>query len=153
MDNLTIPELFEQAFHFYSHNSSYAIPGFYDVNVDDATWILGSALTFFTMQTGLAVIEVGTVREKNQMNVMMRNFADFLAGGLAFWVYAFAFMYGRGIYTNPFFGVGDFFLDLVNNDPLAAQVFSHFIFQIGYASTTTTIISGVIAERVRYVHS
>lgn len=107
-------------------------------------------IKFKFLRTGLAVIEVGTVRKKNQMNVIMRNLADFLSGGLAFWIYAFGFMYGRGIYTNPFFGAGDFFLNLVNNDPLAAQVFSHYIFQLGYASTTTTIISGAIAERVRF---
>lgn len=50
MDNLTAVQLFHQAFHFYSYNSSHIIPGLYDVKEADASWILTATLVFFTMQ-------------------------------------------------------------------------------------------------------
>lgn len=76
MDNLTISEIIESAFHFYSYNESYAIPGYYDIQLQDAAWVLAATLIFFTMQTGLALIEVGVIAKKNQVNVMMRHIVD-----------------------------------------------------------------------------
>jgi hypothetical protein len=73
MENLTVSGIIETAFHFYPHNESYAIPGLYDLQLDDVTWALAATLIFFTMQTGLAMIEAGIISKKNQVNVMMKN--------------------------------------------------------------------------------
>lgn len=150
MANLTVPELLDSVFHWYSHNSSHAIPGLYDVTEADASWILTATLIFFTMQTGLALIEAGVISKKNQTNVMMKNIVDMCAGGLSFWVFGFGLMFGRGEYTNPFFGFGDFFVNTKVTDPLSAQVLSLYFFQMAFATTSTTIVSGAVAERFKF---
>lgn len=150
MENLTISEIFHSAFHFYSHNESYAIPGLYDLKVEDATWVLASTIVFFTMQTGMALIEAGVVSKKNQVNVMMKNIVDVCVGGISFWIFGFALMYGRGAYTNPFFGAGDFFVDAKVNDPLMGQVLSLYFIQMSFATKATTLVSGAVAERFRF---
>lgn len=150
MDNLTVPEIIESVFHWYSHNSSHAIPGLYDVTEQDATWILSATLIFFTMQTGLALIEAGVIQQKNQVNVMMKNIVDMCAGGLSFWIFGFALMFGRGEYSSPFFGLGDFFVNAKVEDPLSAQICSLYFFQMAFATTSTSIVSGAVAERFRF---
>lgn len=143
-------EIINQTFHFYSHNSSYVVPGFYDLDVQDVTWVLTSTLIFFTMQTGLALIEVGACSAKNHVNVMMKNIVDMCAGGISFWVFGFALMFGRGELTNPFFGAGDFFVNAKANDPLSGQIFALMFFQMAFATTSTTIVSGAVAERFKF---
>lgn len=150
MENLTAAEIAKSAFHWFPHNSSYVLPGFYDIEVGDATWIIAAALMFFSMQTGLALVEAGTIRDKNKINVMTKNIVDFCASGMGFWVFGFGIMFGRGEYSNPFFGAGDFFLNVKAGDPLAAQVFTLYIFQLGFATTSTTIMSGAVSERFRF---
>lgn len=150
MDNLTVSEIVESAFHFYSHNESYAIPGLYDLQLQDATWALSATLIFFTMQTGLALIEAGIIAKKNQVNVMMKNIVDMCAGGLAFWIFGFGLMYGRGELTNPFFGAGDFFVNAKVTDPLMGQIFTLYFYQMSFATTSTTIVSGAVAERFKF---
>lgn len=151
MENLSVSEIFESVFHYFPHNSSYAIPGVYDLQLQDATWVLTSTLIFFTMQTGLAMIEAGVIGKKNQVNVMMKNIVDMCAGGLSFWIFGFALMYGRGGFTNPFFGAGDFFANAKVNDPLMGQIFTFYFFQMSFATTSTTLVSGAVAERFRFV--
>lgn len=65
-------------------------------------------------------------------------------------IHRFGIMFGRGEYTNPFFGAGDFFLNVKSGDPLAAQIFTLYIFQLGFATTATTIMSGAVSERFRF---
>jgi Ammonium Transporter Family len=75
MENFSFSAVFD-AFHFISHNETYAIPGFYDIKNEDATWILAASIGIFTMTTGLAFLEVGTVSAKNRVNCMMKNVVD-----------------------------------------------------------------------------
>lgn len=87
------------------------------------------------MQTGFALVEAGIVRRKNGVNIMMKNIADVCIGGLAFYIFGFGLMFGRGQYTNPFFGFGDFFVDTKFGDPLTSQVFTLYLYQMSYATT------------------
>jgi ammonium transporter, Amt family len=150
MENLTVSEIFNSTFHYFSHNESYATPGLYDLNLEDATWALVSPLIFFTMQTGMALIELGVVNKNNRVNVMMKNFADMCVGGMSFWIFGFALMYGRGKLTNPFCGLGDFFVNAPSTDPLAGQIFTLYFLQMSFATKATTIVSGAVAERFRF---
>jgi ammonium transporter, Amt family len=151
MENLTISEIAAGAFHFFSHNSSYAIPGFHDLDVLDASWVLSTTLIFFTIQTGLALLEAGIISGKNKVNVLMRHMVDICAGGVSFWIFGFALMYGRGEFTNPFFGLGDFFVNTSASDPLSMQLFTMYFFQMSFAMTATSIVSGAVSERFRYI--
>ena len=60
----------------------------------DSVWVvLGGILVFF-MQAGFALIESGSVRSKNTVNVLMKNYMDMCIGGLVFWLFGFGLMFG-----------------------------------------------------------
>jgi hypothetical protein len=151
--NASIEEIIENTFHNFPRNDSYAIPGeifnkllniffnslsssgFYDINEVDASFPILSCLIIFQMQTGFALVEAGIVRRKNGVNIMMKNIADVCIGGLAFYIFGFALAFGRGEYSTPFFGAGDFLVDTKFGDPLTCQVFTLFMYQMSYATT------------------
>lgn len=124
--------------------------GFYDIVVEDATWVLITPLIIFTMQTGFALVESGVVRTKNEVNIMMKNVVDVCFGGLSYYIFGFGLMFGRGEYTSPFLAVGDFFVNLPPGHPLMGQLFTLFFFEMSFATTSTTIVSGACAERFRF---
>lgn len=55
--------------------------------------------------------------------------------------------FGQGPFANSFIGLGDFFLDPPVGDNLMGPVFASFLFQLSFATTATTIVSGAMAER------
>jgi ammonium transporter, Amt family len=151
MDNLTIPQLFNKALYSttLARNSSHVMAGIYDVKLVDAVWILVTALFIFTMQTGFALIEAGIVSKKNRINVMIKNVIDVCFGGLTFWSVGFGLAYGRGEYTTPFFGFGDFFANDDVSSPLMPQILMFYFLQASFSTTSATIFSAAIAERVK----
>ncbi|KAK7481362.1 hypothetical protein BaRGS_00027442 [Batillaria attramentaria] len=112
---------------------------------DDATWILTSAFIIFTMQSGFGMLEAGAVHSKNTVNIMVKNVVDVVFGGMTYWMFGFALSFGEGPWSNPFCGVGDFFLDTMDED--MGLVYATFVFQLSFATTATTIVSGAMAER------
>ncbi|XP_059079544.1 putative ammonium transporter 3 [Tigriopus californicus] len=115
---------------------------------DDATWILCSSFIIFTMQTGFGMLESGCVSLKNEVNIMMKNVVDVVLGGITYWAFGYGFSYGSGPGTNPFFGFGDWFLNAEGK--AIGPVFTTFLFQLSFATTATTIVSGGIAERCNF---
>ncbi|ULQ47277.1 ammonium transporter [Flagellatimonas centrodinii] len=109
----------------------------------DIAWVAISAALVFFMQAGFALLEGGTSRAKNSVNVIMKNYADLCVGALAFWAVGFAVMFG----TNPsgWIGTTGFFYD---PDTGADAMF--FVFQAMFAATAATIVSGAVAERMRF---
>ncbi|XP_019643214.1 PREDICTED: putative ammonium transporter 3 [Branchiostoma belcheri] len=114
---------------------------------DDATWILTSSFIIFTMQSGFGLLECGNVSSKNEVNIMVKNAVDVLFGGLTYWMFGFGITFGMAPGTNAFCGVGDWFLD--SDDEHMGVVFAKFIFQLSFATTSTTIVSGAMAERTK----
>jgi len=113
------------------------------IGSDDATWILTSAFIIFTMQSGFGLLESGMVSRKNEANIMVKNAIDVIYGGLSYWLFGFAFSFGdRG---NGFCGLGHFFTDADEGE--MGHVFSKYFFQLSFATTATTIVSGAMAER------
>lgn len=147
--DINVTSIVDSTFHMFDHNKSYVIPGTYDIDLTDAAFTLMASLIFFTMQSGLALIEAGIVSKKNEVNVMVKKFVDFSFIGIAYWLFGFALMYGRGQYSTPFYGLGDFIVNADNDDKLGTQIFTFFFFQISFASTATTIASGGAAERFK----
>lgn len=133
-----------------SRNSSYAIPGIYDLGLEDATWVLTSSFIIFTMQTGFGLLESGCVSMKNTVNIMMKNIIDIVLGGFTYWIFGYGLSFGRGSLTNPFIALGDFFIDPSDDDPLMGQIFTSFLFQLSFSTTATTIVSGAMAERCNF---
>lgn len=78
---------------------------------------------------------------------MMKNLIDAVLGGLAFWIFGFGFSFGRGGLANAFIGVGDFLVNPSDDDPMMGQKLAAFFFQLSFATTATTIVSGALAER------
>lgn len=149
MENLSIPELFESTMKWNPRNSTHAIPGTYDVKLVDAVWIITTTLFIFTMQTGFSMVIAGILSEKNRVNVMLGNIIDVCFGGLTFWAVGFGIAYGRGEYTNPFFGSGDFFVNPHVSDPLMPQILMFYFIQSSFATTAASIFSAAIAERTK----
>lgn len=116
-----------------------------DGSSDDAIWILTSAFIIFTMQSGFGLLESGLVSRKNEVNIMMKNAIDVISGGLAYWIFGFAFSFGNNNGTNAFCGMGLFFTD--TDEKLMGHVYSKYFFQLSFATTATTIVSGAMAER------
>jgi len=111
----------------------------------DVAWILVSAALVMLMQAGFACLESGSVRTKNSINVAAKNFADFCISSALFWLFGFALMFG--VTSGGLFGTSGFFFD----DTASPWLMAFFIFQLGFCGTAVTIVSGAVAERMRFV--
>jgi len=109
-------------------------------------WTLVAAFLVFLMQAGFAMVEAGFTRAKNACNIMMKNMMDFSVGALAFWAVGFGLMFGT---TNGFFGTSDFFFSGATGDGEAWN-YAFWMFQVVFAATAATIISGAVAERTKF---
>ena len=116
------------------------------VNLDNVFVMLAAVLVIF-MQAGFALVEAGLTRAKSVANIMMKNMMDFCAGVLAFFCVGYAFAFGEG---NGFIGHTGFFLGdgAVGVGNLTLPVF--FLFQVAFAATAATIVSGAMAERTKF---
>jgi len=114
----------------------------------DTVWVLMTAFLVFFMQAGFALVEAGFTRSKNTINIMMKNFIDFVMGTLAFWAVGYGLMFGEG---TPFIGLSHFFLSGVEGDVGTVPVMAFWLFQLVFAATAATIVSGAMAERTKFV--
>ena len=112
---------------------------------DDALWMVTCSMIIFNMQTGFGMLESGCVSLKNEVNIMMKNVVDVVLGGMTYWAFGYAMSYGEGPGTNWFMGMGSWFVDDVG--VMIGPTFTTFLFQMSFATTATTIVSGAIAER------
>jgi Amt family ammonium transporter len=109
-------------------------------------WTILAAFLVFIMQAGFAMVEVGFTRAKNACNIIMKNVMDFSVGALAFWAIGFGLMFGT---SNGLFGTTDFFFGGASGDG-AAWNYAFWMFQVVFAATAATIISGAVAERTKF---
>lgn len=113
----------------------------------DYVWTLIAAALVFFMQAGFAMVETGLTRAKNAVNIMMKNFMDFSMGSIAYWAVGFGLMFG--VSKTGFFGTSGFFLSdfKVGGDP---WILVFWMFQVVFAATSATIVSGAMAERTKF---
>jgi ammonium transporter, Amt family len=118
----------------------------------DNIWILIASILVIFMNAGFAMLETGFCRQKNAVNILAKNLIVFALATLAFWAVGYAFAFGEG---SPFIGFSGFFL--AGSEPtapyadganLTLPVF--FLFQAAFAGTAATIVSGAVAERVKF---
>ena len=112
-------------------------------------WTLLAAVLVMFMQAGFAMVECGFTRAKSAGNIIMKNFLDFAAGAIAFFIFGFAFMFGDSI--GSFIGSTGFALggvDATTGDGMWTLTF--WFFQSVFAATAATIVSGGIAERMKF---
>src|SRR5262245_24418279 len=113
------------------------------VETVDIAWLLVSAALVLFMQAGFTALESGLVRSKSSVNVAIKNFVNFLVAAALFWLFGFGLMFGDG--GSGLVG-GSYFLFDSDQAFLAA----FFLFELGFIATATTLMSGAVAERMRF---
>ena len=131
--------------------------------VADTLWVLFTAMLVFFMNLGFATVETGFCRVKNSTNILSKNFIVFAVSSIAFWVLGWGVMFGNG---NGFMGLdGLLLLSGADNSPATGEAYKRvyasinwtgvpllakFFFQLVFAGTAATIVSGCVAERIKY---
>ena len=108
----------------------------------DNVWVVMAAILVMFMQPGFALVEAGFTRAKNTGNIVMKNFMDFSVGAMVYWAVGFGLAYG-GSTVGGLIGYGEFFF---NNPDRSVEWF----FQVVFAATAATIVSGAMAERTKF---
>jgi Amt family ammonium transporter len=129
----------------------------------DTMWTLLTAFLVFFMNLGFALVESGLCRAKNTVNILFKNYIVFAISSVAFLVLGFGLMFGDG---NPFVGTsGLIFASGADNSPMTNDAYqgvysalkwtgvplwAKFFFQLVFAGTAATIVSGAVAERIKF---
>ncbi len=109
----------------------------------DTLWVINCAILVFIMQAGFMCMESGLSRHKNSINVALKNAADFGVSVVMFWLFGFGLMFGtsyKGIIGTDLF----FFKTNIS------EYQTYFVFQAMFVATAATIISGAVAERMKF---
>ncbi len=129
----------------------------------DTMWVVIAAILVIFMNAGFGMLETGFCRQKNAVNVLSKNLIVFALATMAFWAVGFGLMFGDG---NPFIGFSGFFLAGPDNSPAVNDAYwgvfdslnwtgvplaAKFLFQVAFAGTAATIVSGAVAERIKFV--
>jgi ammonium transporter, Amt family len=118
----------------------------------DNVFVLFCAVLVILMQAGFALVEAGLTRSKSVANIFMKNLMDFCVGAVMFLAVGFAIAFGGDFDGfGKFFGADGFFLGegAFAYGTLTPAVF--FTFQVAFAATAATIVSGAMAERTKFV--
>jgi Amt family ammonium transporter len=130
----------------------------------DTIWVVLGAILVFFMNLGFATVESGLARQKNCVNILSKNFIVFAVSSLGFLVLGWGLMFGDG---NGFIGQkGLFMVSGADNSPAVGDAYSgvysaigwagvplwvKFFFQLVFCGTAATIVSGAVAERIKYI--
>lgn len=129
----------------------------------DTLWVVVASILVIFMNAGFAMLETGFCRRKNAVNMLSKNLIVFAVSTIAFWAIGFGLMFGDG---NNFVGLQGFFLGGLDNSPLTGDSYqgvysalnwagvplaAKFLFQVAFAGTAATIISGAVAERIKFI--
>ncbi|WP_124976678.1 ammonium transporter [Aphanothece sacrum] len=118
-------------------------------------WVLIAAILVIFMNAGFAMLETGFCRQKNAVNILTKNLIVFALATIAYWVMGFSLMFGG---DHPIIGSGGWFL--ASQDPatynlkpfpIGLPISVFFLFQVAFAGTAATIVSGAVAERIKFV--
>lgn len=110
----------------------------------DILWVVLSAALVFFMQAGFLMLETGLTRLKNSINVAVKNLIDYTLGSLCYFLVGFGFMFG--ITYQGYIGVSLFGLEGLTN----GKEYAFFLFQVAFMGTAATIVSGAVAERIKF---
>lgn len=129
----------------------------------DTIWTLVTAFLVFFMNLGFALLESGFCRAKNTTNILAKNYIVFAVSSMAFLLTGFGFMFSDG---TGFIGTnGVWFLSGPDNSPATGEAYkgvysalnwtgtplwAKFFFQLVFAGTAATIVSGAVAERIKF---
>lgn len=129
----------------------------------DTVWVVLAGMLVFAMNMGFALVESGLARAKNCVNILAKNFVVFAIASFSFYVIGWGLMFGDG---TPWIGLkGLFFVAGPDASPLKGDLYTgvysalswtgvplwtKFFFQLAFAGTAATIVSGAVAERIKF---
>ena len=108
-------------------------------------FLIGGFLVMW-MAAGFAMLEAGFVRTKNVSMQCLKNITLYSVAGLMFWVVGYQLMYGGGTYFGTFSIMG-FTPEDVDT---GYSSYSDWFFQMVFCATTASIVSGTVAERIKF---
>ncbi|AMA10568.1 ammonium transporter [Picosynechococcus sp. PCC 73109] len=133
--------------------------------LDTIFLLIASVLVIF-MNAGFGMLEAGFCRQKNAVNILSKNLIVFAVATIAYWAIGYAFMYGEG---TSFIGLKGFFFngssipytgeewyieEAIDGETVQVLQFVpesvSFLFQVAFAATAATIVSGAVAERIKF---
>lgn len=141
----------------------------------DTVWVLVAGMLVFWMNAGFALVESGLCQQKNCVNILFKNFIVFAISTLSFWAVGWDMMFADG--PTPWMAkVGSFFVGGADNSPSLGEAYmsmnpfsttkyegiysainwtptplwAKFFFQLVFAGTAATIVSGAVAERIKF---
>jgi len=129
----------------------------------DTMWTLLTGFLVFFMNLGFAMVESGLCRAKNTVIILAKNYIVFAISSVAFLLIGFGLMFGNG---NGLVGTsGLWFVSGADNSPMTGDMYqgdysalnwtgiplwAKFFFQLVFAGTAATIVSGAVAERIKF---
>ncbi len=130
----------------------------------DTIWVIFAGVLVFFMNLGFASVESGFARQKNVVNILSKNFIVFAVSSLGFLILGWGLMFGDG---NGFMGLNGLFMaGGADNSPATGDAYrgvysaiswagvpfwAKFFFQLVFCGTAATIVSGAVAERIKYI--
>ncbi|MGB4415176.1 MAG: ammonium transporter, partial [Paludibacter sp.] len=111
-------------------------------------WVLITGALVFFMQAGFALVEAGFTRSKNTTNILFKNLMDFCIGTIVFWLIGYGLMFGSG---NGLIGAVELLSKTDHGAVLGIPNMAFFFFQLVFAATAATIVSGAMAERTKFI--
>lgn len=130
--------------------------------IANTVWTLIAGMLVFWMNAGFASLEAGLCRRKNAVHILAKNFIVFAVSSIAFWVLGFGLMFGASIIggdegAKGFLGWAPMMPGLQGDGSLYAALSwtnvpesVKFFFQLVFAGTAATIVSGAVAERTKF---
>lgn len=117
--------------------------------LDNSMLFLCAVLVLF-MQSGFAMVESGFNSSKNTINILFKNLMDVCAGVLIYYTIGYGLMY-PGDNGNGYFGFGQFGIgEAGDSGPGVLHPQVDFLFQVAFAATAATIVSGAVAGRMKF---
>jgi len=129
----------------------------------DTVWVLVTGMLVFFMNLGFACVESGFCRTKNTVNILSKNFIVFAISSIGFWLLGWGLMFGGG---SSIVGTeGLWMVSGADNSPATGDAYqgaykalnwtgvplwAKFFFQLVFCGTAATIVSGAVAERIKY---
>jgi ammonium transporter, Amt family len=110
----------------------------------DLLWVAVCGSLVMLMQAGFCLVESGLSRSKHGVNVALKNLVDFCFCGTAFWLIGYQIMCGPT--WNGW--IGSFGFPLSGGESMKTLTF--FFFNLVFCGTAVTIISGAVAERMKF---
>lgn len=114
----------------------------------NTVWTLLAGFLVFMMHAGFTMVEIGFTRAKNTVNIMMKNLLTIALGVVLFFAVGFGFAFGPDL--AGLLGTKGFWLLGTEEMDFGIPLYAFWFFQAVFAATAATIVSGAVAERIKF---